>query len=61
MEDKKMGDEQFKALFQFLNGRDTFACLPTGHEKTPIYRITVLVARTGKVKIVLSKPLSKPA
>ena len=24
---KKLSDEQFKALFHFLNGRDTFACL----------------------------------
>ena len=25
---KKLSEEQFKALFHFLNGRDTFACLP---------------------------------
>ena len=24
---KKLSDEEFKALFHFLNGRDTFACL----------------------------------
>ena len=27
---KKLSDEQFKALFHFLNGRDTFACLLIG-------------------------------
>ena len=54
---KKLGDEQFKALFHFLNGRDTFACLPTGHGKTLIYQVAVLVARTGKVKILPSNPL----
>ena len=51
---KKWGDEQFKAL---LNGRDTFACLSTGHGKTLIYQIAVLVARTEKVKILPSNPL----
>ena len=54
---KKLSDEQFKALFHFLNGRDTFACLPTGHGKTLIYQVAVLVARTGKVKILPSNPL----
>ena len=54
---KKLSDEQFKALFHFLNGRDTFACLPTGHGKTLIYQVAVLVARTGKVKILPSSPL----
>ena len=49
-----MSHEQFKALHHFLNGRDTFACLPTGHGKTLIYQIAVLVARTGKVKILPS-------
>ena len=44
---KKLSDEQFKALFHFLNGRDTFACLPTGHGKTLIYQIAVFVARLG--------------
>ena len=53
---KKLSDEQFKALFHFLNGRDTFACLPTGHGKTLIYQIAVFVARTGKVKILPSNP-----
>ena len=28
---KKLSDDQFKALFHFLNGGDTFACLPIGH------------------------------
>ena len=28
---KKWSDKQFKAPFHFLNGRDTFACLPIGH------------------------------
>ena len=41
---KKLSDEQFKALYHFLNGRDMFACLPTGHGKTLIYEIAVLVA-----------------
>ena len=45
-----MTHEQFKALYHFLNGRDTFACLPTGHGKTLVYQIAVLVARTGKSK-----------
>ena len=49
-----MSHEQFKALHHFLNGRDTFACLPTGQGKTLIYQIAVLVARTGKVKILPS-------
>ena len=54
---KKMSHEQFKALYHFLNRRDTFACLPTGHGKTLIYQIAVLVARTGKVKILPSNAL----
>ena len=54
---KKLSEEQFKALLHFLNGRDTFACLPTGHGKTLIYQIAVLVARTGKVKILPSNAL----
>ena len=52
-----MSHEQFKALYHFLNGRDTFACLPTGHGKTLMYRIALLVARTGKVKILPSNAL----
>ena len=51
---KKLSDE---ALYHFLNGRDTFACSPTGHWKTLIYQIAVLVARTGKVKILPSNVL----
>ena len=54
---KKLSEEKFKALFHFLNGRDTFACLPTGHGKTLIYQIAVLIARTGKVPIPPSNPL----
>ena len=54
---KKLSDEQFKALYHFLNGRDTFACLPTGHGKTLICQIAVLVARTGKVNFLPSNPL----
>ena len=54
---KKLSDEQFKALYRFLNGRDTFACLPTGHGKTLIYEIAVLVARRGTVKILPSNAL----
>ena len=53
----KMSHEQFKPLYHFLNGRDTFACLPTGHGRTLIYQIAVLVARTGKVKILPSNAL----
>ena len=52
-----MSQEQFKALYHFLNGRETFACLPTGHGKTLIYQIAVLVAWTGKVKILPSNAL----
>ena len=47
--------EQFKALFHFLNRRDTFVCLATGDEKTLIYHTAVLVAR--KVKILPSNPI----
>ena len=43
-------EEQFKALFHFLNRRDTFVYLATGDEKTLIYHTAVLVAR--KVKIL---------
>ena len=52
---KKISAEQFKALFNFLNRRDTFVCLATGHEKTLIYHTAVLVAR--KVKILPSNSL----
>ena len=52
---KKMSEEQFKALFHFLNRRDTFVCLATGDEKTLIYHTAVLVAR--KVKILPSDSL----
>ena len=47
-----MSNEQFKALYHFLNGRDTFACLATGHGTTLIYEIAVLVAPREKVKIL---------
>ena len=51
-----MSEEQFKALFHFLNRRDTaFVCLATGDEKTLIYHTAVLVAR--KVKILPSNSL----
>ena len=52
---KKSSEEQFKALFHFLNRRDTFVCLATGDEKTLIYHTAVLVAR--KVKILPSNSL----
>ena len=52
-----MSHEQFKVLYHFLNGRDTFPCLPTGHGKILIYQIAVLVARTAKVKILPSNAL----
>ena len=52
---KKMSEEQFKALFHFLNQRDTLLCLATGNEKTLIYHTAVLVAR--KVKILPSNSL----
>ena len=55
---KKLSEEQFKALFHFLNRRDTFLCLAIGcigDEKTLIYSTAVLVAR--KVKILPSNPL----
>ena len=45
---KKLSEEQFKALFHFLNRRDTFVCLATGDEKTLIYHTAVLVARKVK-------------
>ena len=47
--------EQFKALFHFLNRRDTFVCLATGDKKTLIYHTVVLVAQ--KVNILPSNPL----
>ena len=46
---KKLSEEQFKALFHFLNRRDTFVCLATGDEKTLIYHTAVLVARKAKI------------
>ena len=52
---KKMSEEQFNALFHFLNRRDTFVCLATGDEKTLIYHTALLVAR--KVKILPSNSL----
>ena len=52
---KKLSEEQFKALFHFLNRRDTFVCLATGNEKNLIYHTAVLVAR--KVKILPSNSL----
>ena len=55
MRPQKLSEEQFKALFNFLNRRDTFLCLATGDEKTLIYHTVVLVAR--KVKILPSNPL----
>ena len=51
-----MSDEQFKALFHFLNRRDTFVCLATVDEKTLIFHTAVLVAR--KVKILPSNSLA---
>ena len=50
-----MSEEQFKALFHFLNRRDTFVCLATGDEKTLICHTAVLFAR--KVKILPSNSL----
>ena len=50
-----MSEEQFKALFHFLNRRDTFVCFATGDAKTLIYHTAVLVAR--KVKILPSNSL----
>ena len=52
---KKLSVEQFKALFHFLNRRDTFVCFANGDEKTLIYHTAVHVAR--KVKILPSNPL----
>ena len=47
---KNLSDQQLKVLFHFLNGRDTFSCLPTEHGKTLIYQAAVLVARTENRK-----------
>ena len=55
---KKLSEDQFKALFHFLNRQDTFLCLAIGwigDEETLIYHTAVLVAR--KVKILPSNPL----
>ena len=53
---QKVSDQQFSALFHFLNARGTFACLPTGHEKTLIYQVAVLVAQTQEIKYLSSRP-----
>ena len=48
---------QSKALFHVLNGEDTFVSLPTGHEKSLIYRLAPSVSKQlgllSEVPIVL--------
>ena len=38
-------EHQFKALNNFLCGRDLFVCLPTGHGKLLIYQQCPIVAK----------------
>ena len=51
---KKLSKEQFKALFHFLNGQDTFACLPTRHGKTLIYQIATQSSSTPSVSLLMA-------
>ena len=41
----KLTKEQRRALFLFSKGKDTFAVLPTGHCKSLIYQMAVLLAK----------------
>ena len=41
----KLTKEQRQALFLFSKGKDTFAVLPTGHGKSLIYQMAVLLAK----------------
>ena len=51
---KKLSEEQFKALFHFLNRRDTFVCLATGDEKTLIYHTAVKILPSNSLVVVVS-------
>ena len=42
---KLVTEEQKKAIFSFLSGRNTFVCLPTGYGKSLIYQVAVLVSK----------------
>ena len=38
-------NHQSKALLNFLSGKDTFVCLPTGHGKSLIYQLCPVVVK----------------
>lgn len=50
---RELSKEQKQSLESFCKGRDTLAVLPTGHGKSLIYQITVLMAREVKEKPIL--------
>ena len=46
----KLSKEQRQALLHFSKGHDTMAVLPTGHGKSLIYQMAVLLAEEMKMK-----------
>lgn len=56
---KELSGPQKSALRYFVSGKDTFACLPTGHGKSLIYQLSVrvvaeLTSLTEPVVLVVS-------
>lgn len=53
---------QTEALYNFISGHDTFAVLPTGHGKSLVYQMSVLVTKEMKLNyrpvIVVVSPLN---